>query len=42
MAIYNPYLNKGQELEQMNNIADNTLREFSKSVDCGAGHYFCW
>jgi ankyrin repeat/IBR domain-containing protein 1 len=46
MAVNNPYLNQNQDTllikDNTNALLQDEKREYSKSVDCGAGHYFCW
>ena len=44
MATKSPYLNENHDLIPINKNTNlqNEIREYSKSVDCGGGHYFCW
>lgn len=41
MAVRNPRLNLENENYEQNQSA-GLIREYSRSVDCGNGHYFCW
>lgn len=41
MAVRNPNLNTNQNTET-DQHGDQNCKEFSSTVDCGSGHYFCW
>lgn len=41
MAVRNPCLNLENETDR-NQSTSLIKREYSSSVDCGNGHYFCW
>lgn len=54
MAVQNPYINEqsndvlattsplNQQLSHYDSNNNLEKTEFSKSIDCGAGHYICW
>ncbi|RNA41918.1 ankyrin repeat and IBR domain-containing, partial [Brachionus plicatilis] len=42
MAVKNPSSSSQNESESRKKNTGSTSREYSRSVDCGNGHYFCW